>query len=267
MSPANQDGWLYMQKALENLGSQVNPAATKVVVDLGTTSSTARNAINSAFDLSSLPGLGWTLTHVDGAPNITNWLNALSTANTGILYIPTSGNTGGDLSGAELAAINANAVSIDNFVGGAGNAALGGALFSQGEVGTGAYGWLSALLPGILFTDVGGGGIGTDITLTPAGQAAFPGLTSADLSTGPWHNHFAGNLGGLSVLGTAPDNTGATRNIILGGGTGTVIRCGDPGQPPCPTNGVVPEPASLVLLGSGLAALAAWRFKKKGHSS
>ena len=48
-------------------------------------------------------------------------------------------------------------------------------------------------------TDIGGGGLGTDITLTAAGGTAFPGLTNADLAgADPWHNYFSGNLGGLS---------------------------------------------------------------------
>src|SRR5437867_3558346 len=32
----NQQGWLYMQKVLDNLASQVDPSVVKVVVDIGT---------------------------------------------------------------------------------------------------------------------------------------------------------------------------------------------------------------------------------------
>ncbi|MGH8744000.1 MAG: hypothetical protein ACREUY_06955, partial [Burkholderiales bacterium] len=68
-----------MQKVLESLATQVPAGAVKVVVDIGTSpGTTARSAIDSAFNLSSLPGAGWTLVHVKGASNISTWLNNLS---------------------------------------------------------------------------------------------------------------------------------------------------------------------------------------------
>jgi uncharacterized protein (TIGR03437 family) len=233
----NVRGWLYMQKALENLAGRVSTAATKVVVDLGTENGEdARRAIVSAFNLSSLPGAGWTLTHVDGAANITNWLASLSTANTGILYIPTynqcggaPGNPGceGDLEPDEMAAINAQAGRIAGFINGS-----GGALFAMGESNagtrTGAWGWLQALFPGLNAVDEGAA---TDITLTPDGREAFPGLASTALVlTGneSWHNHFTGNLGTLKVLATAPDANNVKRNVIIGG-VGIIVN-----PPPCP---------------------------------
>lgn len=264
----NQNGWLYMQSALENLAGQVTSTAAKVVVDLGTTSGQARDAINSAFNLSSLVAAGWSLLHVDGVTDIGNWLTALSTTNTGILYIPTVGNASGDMTSTELAAVNLHATEINNFVAGAGNPAQGGGLFAQAESpGTaGAYGWLTTLIPGIIVTDVGGGGVGTNMTLTPDGTAAFPGLTNTALANAdPWHNYFSGNLGGLKVLATAPDNSGITRNLILGGGAGTVIGCGQPGQPPC-TGSPVPEPASLALIGIGLSVFGVMRRRKVSYA-
>ncbi len=269
----NQDGWLYMQKALENLASQVSGGVAKVVVNLGATngggSSDAFDAIHSAFSKSSLPGLGWSITDVDNVSGINAWLSSLATSNTGILYIPTESLlTPSDLTNSEAAAVNSHATDINNFVAGPGNPLLGGALFAQGENpggGVDPYGWLKTLIPGISVTSLGGGGANTDLTLTAAGQAAFPGLTNADLSAGPWHDFFSGSLGGLSVLATAPESNkvgSPIRNVIIGGGAGTVIGCGGPGQPPCDSNGVVPEPASIALLGLGGAMAAVIRRRK-----
>lgn len=260
---ANVSGWLYMQRALENLAANVSGTAAKVVVDLGTTSGQARNAINSAFNLSSLVASGWTLQHVDSAASISAYLGTLSTTNTGILYIPTYNNSSGDLDSFEMAAINAQAASINNFVGGAGNPLLGGGLFSMGQTGVGAYGWLTTLIPGITFTDVGAGGIGTDVTLTAAGTTAFGGgLTNTDLAgADPWHGYFGGSLGGLSVLGVANDQQRVSRNVILGGGAGTVIGCGLAGQPPCNN---VPEPDTLPLVAiAGLALILSSLRKRR----
>lgn len=258
---ANSAGWLYMQRVLENLASNVTASAAKVVVDVGTSAGQARNAINSAFSLSVLPGLGWSLMHVDGAAAIGTYFGTLSTANTGILYIPTAGLSNGDLDTDELAAVNANAAKINTFVGGAGTPSNGGGLFAMGEIGAGAFGWLTTLIPGISFTDAGGTGITSNITLTAAGATAFPGLTNNNLAgADPWHSYFSGSLGGLSVLGIANDN-GVSRSVIIGGGAGTVIGCGFEGQPACPPNGV-PEPDSLPLMLVALGGLAWARVRK-----
>jgi hypothetical protein len=238
----NQTGWLYMQKALENLAAQCAGCQTNILT-LGLSGSQAGAAYNSAFGLSSLAGAGgWTTTNVDGSGAIGAALGSLSFATTGILYIPTYNLSSGDLTSAEMAAINANATAIANFV----NA--GGGLFAMGQSGTGAWGWLTTLIPGLIVTDIGGGGVGTDMTLTAAGTAAFPGLTNAQLAgADPWHNYFSGNLGSLSVLATALQG-GNTRAVIIGGGTTTQI---------------VPEPATLLLLGVGACALFRHRRSRR----
>ena len=223
----NQNGWLYMQRVLESLAPQVGNG-NKIVVDLGTVAgSQARNAINSAFSLSTLPGAGWTLVHFSTAAEITSFLgggavSGASLATAGIIYIPTLANTSGDLGSiaGSMAAVNAGAAAIASFVGGAGNPFAGGGLFAMGENGAGAFGWLSTLIPGI---SVIAGGDSSAINLTADGVAAFPGLpNSAVQAAVPWHDEFTGNLGSLQVLGTAL-RAGAERNVILGGGALTVI--------------------------------------------
>jgi hypothetical protein len=254
----NRNGWLYMQKALENLAARVAPGTAKVVVDLGSSSIvSARDSINSAFNLSSLPQAGWTLRHEDGTANITNWLTNLSTANTGILYIPTYNLATGDLEEAELAAINAQAGRIANFV------SNGGALFAMGEVDatgrTGSWGWLRALYPGVNVIDVSDAGVTRNITLTPDGMAAFPGLANADLTgTVRWVNYFVGDLGNLKVLATAPQGAN-TRQVILGG-----LRTPPP-PPQCPeitslnpTSGAVGT--LLTINGNNFLGVSAARF-------
>jgi hypothetical protein len=172
----NLDGWLCMQKALESLAPQVGNGQ-RTVVALGidpATSSDARNAIQSAFALSSLAGT-WSLLFVDGDLAIGNYFAGIGS--------PTPAGT-------ELAVVTANAAAIDAFVGGAGAPGAGGGLFAMGETGAGAYGWLTALLPGIVVTDAGGFGVGNDMTLAPAGTTAFPGLSHADpAGADPWHNY------------------------------------------------------------------------------
>ncbi len=216
----NLNGWLYMQKVLENLAANVPPGAAKVVVDIGTEPGTrARDAIDSAFSKSSLPAAGWTIVHVNGAAAVGAWMAALSTSNTGILALPTSGGeTFGDMDNAEQAAINANAAALANFVNN-----QGGALHAMVEEGLGAFGWLTTLIPGIMAdynapsTDI--------ITLTPAGNTAFPGLTNTDVTNAtPWHAFFKGTLGALKILATG-DNK---EPLILGGGAGTILGIADP---------------------------------------
>jgi MYXO-CTERM domain-containing protein len=249
-SGANQAGWEYMQRALTNLGTTVSSTVAKVVTVIGTDSGTqARNAITSAFNFAGLTG--WSINYVSGAAAINTALSSLSTTTTGILYLSTAGLVSGDMDATELAAVNSKAAEIASFVGGAGDPTLGGALFAQGESGTGEFGWLETLIPGIVSTDIGGGGTSTNITLTAAGTSAFPGLTNSDLAgADPWHSYFSGSLGSLSTLGVA-DFGGASRSVIIGGGVGTVI------------TGTVAEPGSLALVAlAGLGLLAAGRRRR-----
>ncbi len=251
---SNVNGWFYMQSALTALAGSNNAGTAKVLVDLGTSSGQARSAIDSAFDLSGLGASGWTIQHVDGAANISTYLSSLSTSNTGILYLPTYNNASGDLDLSEMSAINADAAKLDAFT------LAGGSLFAMGESNsgsnTGAYGWLNTLIPGLVAINVGTGGISSNITLTADGMSAFPGLTNTDLAgADPWHVYFTGSLGGLQVLGTAP-NGAFTRNLILGNVGGSI------------TTSPVPEPSTLISAGiAGLVGLGVSLRRRQAKSA
>ena len=203
-------GWLYIERALENIKPQVVRANDNSVAALGS----AATVTPSGGDAGSAIGVaaakaGMTVTYYDGAVAINGFFSALAggTVSPRIIWIPGNGARN-DLDSAEESAVNANAVGIAGFVN------SGGGLMSHGTV----YGWLSTLLPGL--STVNGGSSG-DLSLTLAGTAAFPGLTNAHVNAGPWHNYFDGNLGGLQVLTTSANRTDSAGNpaaVIMSAG-------------------------------------------------
>lgn len=227
----NDTGWLYMQKVLENLAPAVTNGNTKVAV-LGSTS-TAAAAAHSAFGLSSLSGSGWT--EVDIATSdfasFFNNTGSVKLSDFGIIMMDSGVNVSGGVDGS---AFTPYANDINNFVG------AGGGLFSQAN----GYQWLNALLPSVTVVDE----FQTGIYLTPEGNAAFPSLTNADLSAGPYHNSFLG-YSPIPVLG----KSSVTNNVVIIGGAGGSITNPDPVS--------VSEPATLALLGLGLTAIFAARRK------
>lgn len=239
----NQNGWLYIQLAINNLlGTQTRSGTlTTDIVALGSAanptfdSSNAGGAIGSAANV-----LGKSVSFYDGAVAINQFFVDLAAGivNPGVIWLAGTGAQN-DLVASEGAALTSNAAAINTFV------TSGGGLMAHGSGDT-AYGWLSALLPGI--SEIGGCS-SSGATLTAAGNAAFPGLTNAnvDSNAGPCHSHFEGNFGGLTTL--ALDGRG--QSYIIGGGAGTVIQCGLAGQPPCK----IPEPEVFHLLGIGLLGM------------
>ncbi|MFP5411900.1 MAG: hypothetical protein ACLGHB_02890 [Gammaproteobacteria bacterium] len=246
------EGWLYIQKALTNLlGTATITGSTVDIAVLGAADSTATSgnagaAVHHAAALS-----GWTVSYYDGATAIGNFFTALAggTVTPTVMWLAGTG-AANDLDDDEGLALTANAAAINSFV------SDGGGLMAHGS-GTTAYGWLSALLPGI--SEVTGCN-SNRATLTAAGQAAFPGLSDSDVDSnaGPCHSHFTGDFGGLTTLAF----DGLRRSYIIGGGADTIIQCGQPGQPACPQGVPVSPTIPLILVGAA-ALIGVSRFRKQ----
>lgn len=227
----NQDGWFFMQRAIENLAASSDlTTPNRVVVSLGSSVGTALTAAQSAFTLSGLPAAGWTFMSVPDLTIAGALTNALLTA--GIIMLDSGNNVGGGLTAAEQTVLTNNAAALDTFVGD------GGGLFSQSN----SYGFLTALVPGLTAVSFSS----TGLTLTAAGNASFPGLTNQDLSAGPYHNFFT-NVGPIPVLATGL-NGQTILNVIIGSSGGSITNP----DPPVPG---IPEPETYAMMAVGLAAL------------
>jgi PEP-CTERM motif len=238
-SGVNQEGWFFMQRAIENIGVGVTNGNQTVVV-LGSTNSSsgtdAYDAATSAFVHSSLAAAGWSIAYIDGADSITAFLQG-GAAGAGIIMLDSGSNVTGGVTTSELTALTNNATFLNTYL------AAGGGLFSQAN----GYDWLSPLLPSVTVNDFQT----TGLTLTAAGTAAFPGLADSDLSAGPYHQNFT-NIGTLPVLATGIGGN-TSLNVIMGAGSGSIT---DPGPSP------IPEPSTYALMLVGLAGVG-WATRRR----
>jgi uncharacterized repeat protein (TIGR01451 family) len=209
------EGWLYLQRAIENVSPKVGRVNDGTIAALGSADSTgtccdAGAAMHYAAEKAGLP-----VTYYNGATAIDDFFAALAagTANPRIIWIAGDdssndiGDTGCSGPGSEGQSLIDHASQLDAFV------SSGGGLISHGT----CYDWLTALLPGITTVHSGGS---DDLYFLPEGSSAFPGVTVGDINAGPWHNHFEGDFGGLQVLvrsGEVDDASGNDAAVILGG--------------------------------------------------
>lgn len=203
----NQTGWLYIENGLRSMAPQVRRAGpfSVDIVALTTAASTPTGFGDGAAIASAAANAGLTVQFVDGTSEVTAFFASLTagTINPKIIWIPGNNGSGGTDS-SEEAVLAANASVLNAYVG------SGGGLFAH----TGEYSWLAAVLPG---STIGFSCDSSTLTLTPPGQSVFPTLTNTDIQSGPCHNNFLGNIGGLQVL--AADGDGNA--IIIGGITGS----------------------------------------------
>lgn len=206
----NQEGWLYLQRALENIDPSVTKANDGSIAALGSEDVAGEiicdDAGSAIYHAAAAAGL--TVNYYEGAPAITQFFTDLAggTVTPAIIWISGDGASN-DLNFDEATALTANAQGISDFV------SAGGGLMSHGS----EYGWLFALLPGASAIDDGSS---DDLYFTADGLAELPALSQSDINAGPWHNYFEGDLGGLKVLvrsGDLDDTTGADAAVIIGG--------------------------------------------------
>ncbi len=243
----NDDGWLYIQDGFNLIGPQV-ANGDKIAVCLGCNSeggfTQIRDAFESGFNLSALPGQGWTSAVITGPAPVADFFGGVgqpNVHNAGIIYMPAhseheskEGEFVLRISDAEMAVINVNASVINGFI------ADGGGLFAHDQSETaGGFGWLETFLPGLDVNDAGDGGCDEDtLALSPAGAKSFPSLNDEIVSNAtPWHSWFSGDLGGLRVLVHGfCDTQNETEPVIIGGAQ---VQIG--GSKDCNHNGIPDE--------------------------
>jgi Ca2+-binding RTX toxin-like protein len=244
----NEEGWLYMERAVGNLLPNVTRANDNSIAALGSSGPVDpdTNGGDAGAGITSAAAKnGMTIQFFNSNAEISNALQSIANGSysPAILWVAgddasndlSDGTDGGcEGPGTEGQALTDNAGVINQFV------TEGGGLFSHGT----CYGWLQALLPTVTAVDSGSS---DDLYRTPEGLAAFPGVSDADFNAGPWHNHFEGDFGGLQVLvrsSDIDDATGTDAAVVLGGGDVSII-------PEPPQTAAAPGACSNAVTGDG----------------
>lgn len=212
---AVEEGWLYIQEALELVASAVTKPNDGRVAVLGSAESDATEfdagaAYYHAVPLAAVDSpLSGVVTFVDGSAAIQQFLQDLASGAEQPAVVVTAG-TGAenDLDLDEGNALAANASALAGFV------FAGGGLLAHGDDGTSApgaaYGWLSALVPG---ASAPSGCNAPSLTLTALGVATLGGLGPDELQAGPCHNHFLNH--GLPVLARDLAKQGPPSGLVV----------------------------------------------------
>lgn len=176
-----------------------------------------------------------------GTPGVLN-VNTVNFSNYNAIVI--ASDFGGWLRQRELSALNARSTDIINYLNG------GGGLYAMAESGppfglttSGQFGYLPFVVSSVALNQTESGN-----TVTPFGASL--GLSNSNINGNASHNIFGGTFG-LNVVDMDPAG-----DILSLAGTGNVSVIGVG----------TPEPATLTLLGIGIAGMAGYGWRRR-HSA
>lgn len=226
---SNNDGWLFIEQAIDFVGSGVFNGAPNDILAIGVTGGTGSGTANGALTFAAGEN-GYGVTYVTTPAAIA----AVNFNLYKMIYVPSNEpNTSGGINGANLDALAARTADIQAFV------RNGGGLVAQTDADADVaapanplrvpFDWLEIPNP-FSIIDFGAGGINGVLRKTPEAIAAGFTISDTALTNGiPYHNVFTGPLGfnGLDifVLDRGPNNVvdgftplGDDRAVTLGQG-------------------------------------------------
>ncbi len=225
-----------------------DPTKPILVLDKGGLTGEVATSLNTALAKAhnTIQGAGNAFNFVVMDPTSAAFAAAVLTpSNFSAIVIASDSSCGGcDLTLADLTAINARTADITSFFN-----AGGGLVYLAGAEERATY-YASVPIPAAAVA------VASPFTLTAAGIGL--GLNADNPNCCATHNSFTLPGAGSALVVAELDTRGNAETLFAGGAT-----IGGGGFTP---GGVIPEPASLVLFGSGLASLAGLRFRKSRKS-